>query len=312
MLLQLQPTMQLQPRTETRCLSLSLSLSSYSLFFLPHLFSHTFSPHFSSPSPLDLQLATSYARSFPPLSPIAFAVVASADPAQQPAARIEHRRPHYSLTAIMATADAQNGSVHSSVGDAAAGIYSRAQRSLDRVVPSSARQQAYDSTAAFASARPILFVRLPPTQSNTLSDGVGVSPLGVKNCVCCHPHLCLPAPSQQSFAVSQAAFSFLPLLTFAVFSLSTVAFALGAAIVFALFWIGLAFMILVPALLVTFSIALLVWAWALGSFLVARWIYSRIPASVSADFEVTTAGKRLSVVKDEKGGVEGSLEPESK
>ncbi|KAF4983454.1 hypothetical protein FZEAL_1183 [Fusarium zealandicum] len=83
-----------------------------------------------------------------------------------------------------------------------------------------------------------------------------------------------------SFLVSQLLLSFLPLLIFITFSLSTVAFALGAAILFALFWIGVALLLLVPTLLVTSSIAVLVWGWAVGSFLVARWLYNHAPVGV--------------------------------
>ncbi|RKL16397.1 hypothetical protein BFJ68_g5010 [Fusarium oxysporum] len=83
-----------------------------------------------------------------------------------------------------------------------------------------------------------------------------------------------------SFVVSQLLLSFLPLLIFLTFSLSTILFALGAAIVFALFWIGVALLVLVPALLVTSSIAVLVWGWAIGSFIIARWLYNHSPVGV--------------------------------
>lgn len=80
--------------------------------------------------------------------------------------------------------------------------------------------------------------------------------------------------------MSQLLLSFLPLLIFVIFSLSTILFALGSAIIFALFWIGVALLVLVPALLVTSSIAVLVWGWAVGSFVVARWLYSLSSAGV--------------------------------
>ncbi|KAK7426430.1 hypothetical protein QQZ08_007025 [Neonectria magnoliae] len=135
----------------------------------------------------------------------------------------------------------------------ASGLYSYAQRSLDRVVSPSSRQRAYDQTAEFAAARPVLF----------------------------------------SFIVGQFLFSFLPVLLFATFSLSTVAFSLGVALVFALFWIGVAFMVLVPTLLLTSSIAVLIWGWAVGSFLVARWLYNHAPAGGYTD------DKSVGVVKKE-------------
>ncbi|CAG7555855.1 unnamed protein product [Fusarium equiseti] len=120
------------------------------------------------------------------------------------------------------------------------GFINYARNSVDRVVPPSSRQRAYDNTMSFASSRPILF----------------------------------------SFVVSQLLLSFLPLLIFVIFSLSTILFALGSAIIFALFWIGVALLILVPALLVTSSIAVLVWGWAVGSFVVARWLYNLSSVSV--------------------------------
>ncbi|KAH6994998.1 hypothetical protein EDB80DRAFT_815056 [Ilyonectria destructans] len=137
------------------------------------------------------------------------------------------------------------------VGDKASGLFSYAQSSLDRVVSPSSRQRAYDSTAEFASARPILF----------------------------------------SFIVAQLLFSFLPVLLFATFSLSTVAFSLGAALVFALFWIGVAFMVLMPALLLTSSVAVLIWGWAVGSFLVARWLYNHAPIGNYEDKSVGVVKK---------------------
>ncbi|KAF7561523.1 hypothetical protein G7046_g2629 [Stylonectria norvegica] len=159
-----------------------------------------------------------------------------------------------------------NGGIASTTRETATGVLSYAQRSLNRIVPPESRQQAYDSTSAFASARPILF----------------------------------------SFIFSQFILSFLPLLTFAIFSVSTVAFALGAAILFSLFWIGVAFMLLVPTLLVTSSIAVLVWGWAVGSFVVARWLYNHSPVGVQGDLQVDAAGKRVTIVKDSRG-VDGEV-----
>lgn len=111
----------------------------------------------------------------------------------------------------------------------------------------------------------------------------------------------------QTFLAAQLIFSFIPLLTFAIFSLSTVAFAFFAAIVFSLFWIGVALLVLVPALLVTFSIAVLVWAWAVGSFIVARWLYYHSPVGMQGDLQVETGGKRFTVYKEGKE-VDGSIE----
>ncbi|KAG9497652.1 hypothetical protein J7337_010515 [Fusarium musae] len=137
-------------------------------------------------------------------------------------------------------APAATNSYSETARDNASGFIAYARSSVDRVVPPNSRQKAYDNTASFASSRPVLF----------------------------------------SFIVSQLLLSFLPLLIFLTFSLSTIVFALGAAIVFALFWIGVALLVLVPALLVTSSIAVLVWGWAIGSFIIARWLYNHSPVGV--------------------------------
>jgi ABC-type nickel/cobalt efflux system permease component RcnA len=86
--------------------------------------------------------------------------------------------------------------------------------------------------------------------------------------------------TQQSFIVSQLLLCLLPLLIFLTFSLSTIVFVLGVAAVFALFWIGVALLILVPALVFTSSIAVLVWGWVVGSFVIARWLYMHSPVGV--------------------------------
>ncbi|PHH63151.1 hypothetical protein CDD81_6202 [Ophiocordyceps australis] len=147
------------------------------------------------------------------------------------------------------------------VQDRAAGVRSMAQESFDRVVPPTSRRRAYDYSSALASQRPILF----------------------------------------SFILSQLVFCFLPLLLFAAFAASTVVLALGAAVVFSLFWIGLALLVLVPVLLVASSVALIVWVWAVASFLLARWLYAHAPVGVSGGLQVDAAGRKFNVVKDERG-----------
>ncbi|CAM1502755.1 Fc.00g075310.m01.CDS01 [Cosmosporella sp. VM-42] len=159
-----------------------------------------------------------------------------------------------------------NGGIAAKTHEKASGVYAYAQKSLDRVIEPESRQKAYDTTVDFASARPIVF----------------------------------------SFIVSQFIFSFLPLLIFATFAISTVAFALGSAIIFSLFWIGVAMLLLVPTLLVTFSIAVLVWGWAVGSFVVARWLYNHAPVGVKGDVEVEAGGKRVTVYKEGKN-VDGEI-----
>ncbi|KJZ77113.1 hypothetical protein HIM_03434 [Hirsutella minnesotensis 3608] len=161
----------------------------------------------------------------------------------------------------------RRSSFRDAVGEKAAGVYALAQRSVDRVVAPDSRRRAYDSASSLAASRPILF----------------------------------------SFAILQLTFSFLPLLIFAVFAASTVAFAIGAAILFSLFWVGVALLVLVPTLLVVSSIAVLVWGWALASFLIARWLYAHVPVSVTGAVQADAAGMRLGLVKDEHG-IDGKVE----
>lgn len=66
-------------------------------------------------------------------------------------------------------------------------------------------------------------------------------------------------------------------------------------------------MLLVPTILVTGSIAVLVWGWAVGSFVVARWLYVHSPVGVKGDLKVDAAGRGVEVKKDE-GGVDGNIE----
>merc|ERR1712000_754596 len=136
---------------------------------------------------------------------------------------------------IMATNEAPNGGIRAHVQDTASSAYNYASHSLDRVVPPSSRQRAYDNILAFV--------------------------------------------------LTQASLSFLPLLLFLTFTLLTVCFALGCAVVFSLFWIGVAFMLLVPTILVTGSIAVLVWG----------------------DARMDAAGRGVEVKKDEDG-IDGKVE----
>lgn len=51
---------------------------------------------------------------------------------------------------------------------------------------------------------------------------------------------------------------------------------------------------------------MLVWGWALGSFLVARWLYAHFPVGFTGGAQVDAGGKRINVVKDEHG-VDGKV-----
>lgn len=106
----------------------------------------------------------------------------------------------------------------------------------------------------------------------------------------------------QAFIVAQAIFSSLPIIVFSTFAVSTIVFALGVAVIFALFWVGVALLVLVPTLFFTCSVGILVWTWAAGSYLLARWLYEMSPVSAKGGLEVETPnGQKFVVGKDEDG-----------
>jgi hypothetical protein len=49
------------------------------------------------------------------------------------------------------------------------------------------------------------------------------------------------------------------------------------ALLFSLFWIGIALLVLVPTLFITVSLGIVVWIWGVGSFAVARWVLRFVP-----------------------------------
>ena len=96
-------------------------------------------------------------------------------------------------------------------------------------------------------------------------------------------------------------------MLFVSFAMSTVVFALVCGLVFSMFWIGIATLLLVPTLLVTFSVAVLVWVWAVATFLFARRIYNMIPASVRGHMAVRLPGSDgRQIVVQKKGGDAGA------
>ncbi|KAK2056625.1 hypothetical protein LY76DRAFT_146225 [Colletotrichum caudatum] len=144
----------------------------------------------------------------------------------------------------------------------AAGVYAYSQRQIDRVVSQDTRQKAYGSAYNLAQDQPFLF----------------------------------------AFLLAQLIFSFLPILVFVSFAASTATFAFGAAVVFSLFWIGVALLVLVPTLFFTCSIAVLVWVWAAGSFVVAKRLYDMSPIRATGDLELHVPnGKTYAVTKHEDG-----------
>ncbi|KAI1767983.1 hypothetical protein GGR53DRAFT_54148 [Hypoxylon sp. FL1150] len=120
------------------------------------------------------------------------------------------------------------------------------QKQVDRVVSPPTRQKAYDYVRTLAKERPVLL----------------------------------------SFLVFQLALSLAPTLLFAGFVTTTLAVSLITALMFSLFWLGIATLVLVPTLFFTFSVALLLWAWAAATYLGGRWVYARLPLGVEEDGKV--------------------------
>ncbi|CAJ2510519.1 Uu.00g133280.m01.CDS01 [Anthostomella pinea] len=146
------------------------------------------------------------------------------------------------------------------------------QRQVDRIVSPSTRQKAYNSTSAYASDRPLLF----------------------------------------SFFLVQLLFSFLPLLLFVGFALSTATVAFASAVAFSLFWIGIASLFLIPTLFITSSIASLVFLWALTTFLAGRWVYNVLPVSVRGDARLNLPnGKQVIIEKPQRNGVGFDIKTEA-
>ncbi|KAH6850455.1 hypothetical protein B0I37DRAFT_444481 [Chaetomium sp. MPI-CAGE-AT-0009] len=81
-------------------------------------------------------------------------------------------------------------------------------------------------------------------------------------------------PLRFSFILAQVIFASMPVLCFLAFALS-VFFAFAAGFLFmSFFWVGLAFCILVPVLVVTFGMALVTWGFAVAGFRLGRLAYT--------------------------------------
>jgi len=153
-------------------------------------------------------------------------------------------------------------SIYESRRPPAKGIYARVQGITDRVVSPDTRQQFYTNVSNFANEQPLL----------------------------------------AAFIFIQLVLSFMPIALFASFVLATILFSFITALIFSLFWIGAALLVLVPTLFVTVSIGIAVWAWAVGSFIVSRWLYSLIPVSVKGGMAVDMPnGKTVLINKTGEG-----------
>lgn len=61
--------------------------------------------------------------------------------------------------------------------------------------------------------------------------------------------------------------------------LGTIALALFTAVIFSLFWIGVASIVLGSTLFVTFGLAALGWLWFVGTYLAANFVYGLVAGS---------------------------------
>ncbi|KAI9762657.1 MAG: hypothetical protein M4579_000275 [Chaenotheca gracillima] len=112
----------------------------------------------------------------------------------------------------------------------------RAQSVVDRVAPPETRRQVSANAQQFAREQPVLAI----------------------------------------FLFVQVVLSALPVLLFASFAAGTILLAFFAAVAFSLFWVGIALLLLVPTLFVTFSIGIFVWLWAVGTWLSVSFAYNFI------------------------------------
>ncbi|KAK7740858.1 hypothetical protein SLS62_011003 [Diatrype stigma] len=180
-------------------------------------------------------------------------------------------------------------------------VFSFGQRQVDRAVPPETRQKAYDGVGVFAQERPILFVR--PCNCNR-SDEIALdsqTELAYLSAKLTNRRL------SQSLIATQLFFATLPILCFATFTVSAAGAALAGALLFALFWTGVAlFVFLVPALLVASAAAALVWLWAISAFLVARWVYLRTQtAQQETTITPTPTASKLAAVQNGQGAAAG-------
>jgi hypothetical protein len=145
------------------------------------------------------------------------------------------------------------------LGTVALDLLDFAQRQVDRIVPPASRQNAYNTVKEFATARPMLFV------CSSLASAMMPS---------------LTTNPQQSFIVAQITFSTLPVLCFFTFVFSIVLAFSTVSLFIALFWVGVAFLLLVPILVLTSSVALFTWGFGAAGFILSRWSYNLLKVNI--------------------------------
>ncbi|KAI1822760.1 hypothetical protein F4861DRAFT_374767 [Xylaria intraflava] len=139
-------------------------------------------------------------------------------------------------------------------------IFSYGQQRFDRVVSPSTRNELVDSVSTFASKRPLLSLLIA---TNLL-------------------------------------LALLPTAFFAAFFFTTLIIAFLSALAFTLFWTGIALLFLVPALFLTAGLSVLVWLWAVGTYVVSRAIYNKLP------FRLRASGGKQVIFHREASGDHGN------
>jgi hypothetical protein len=66
-------------------------------------------------------------------------------------------------------------------------------------------------------------------------------------------------------------------------------------------------LVLCPVLFITSGIAILVWAWAIVTFLVGRKIYQMLPVSMQGDMQVKMPSGKKVIFQKERNGNFGGL-----
>lgn len=160
-----------------------------------------------------------------------------------------------------------------------------ARRHLDQVVSPEWQRQTWDRIVAFASARPLLSVSAilpsPPLPAISSFPRHTYIYLGMPDHRPTPTSISIPQRQltnphhlhAQSLLGIFFVLSICPLLIFVSFAVSTALVAALFAIGFTVFWIGLAALLLFPALLVSGSLALCLWLGAIAAFAAARRAY---------------------------------------
>lgn len=108
----------------------------------------------------------------------------------------------------------------------------------------------------------------------------------------------------------QSLFALVPVLLFTSFALGVICLACVTALLFSLFWVGLAVLVLGSALFVTSTVAVLAWLWVVAAYVAASFVYGlviskRDGAASDTTNEAKLQGKRDQIFKKESYEING-------